>query len=78
MLLRFATNSRKLEHGLRVIRAGIPFSIPFNFGGWGEGCSKLWCLPDVGVLRARGRWWMQKVSGKGLGFRVPYPAAELP
>ena len=30
-------NSRVLEHGLRMIRAGIPFSIPY--GVWGQGCS---------------------------------------
>ena len=30
-------NSRKWEHGLRMVRAGIPFSK--SFGVWGEGCS---------------------------------------
>ena len=30
-------NSRQLEHGSRMIRAGIPVSIPF--GVWGQGCS---------------------------------------
>ena len=28
-------NSRQLEHGLRMIGAGIPFSIPFGVRGYG-------------------------------------------
>ena len=39
---RRTINSKKLEHGLRMIRAGIPFSIPF--GVWGLGCSNCWSL----------------------------------
>ena len=37
--LGFAVNSRKLEHGLRMTRAGIFFSVPF--GVWGSRCSNL-------------------------------------
>ena len=40
-------NSRKLEHGLRMVRAGIPFGIPV--GVWGEGCSNF-----LGVYCIRG------------------------
>ena len=32
-VLGFTVNSRKLEHGLQMTNAGIPFSIPFRVWG---------------------------------------------
>ena len=34
--LGLIVNSRMLEHGLRLIRVGIPFSIPFGYSNFLE------------------------------------------
>ena len=51
-------NSRKLEHGLRMIRAGIPFGV--LFGVLGEGCSQLfgvYCMLDGDGRRSTMHRW---------------------
>ena len=37
-------NSRKLEHGLRTIRAGIPSACLLNFGVWDKDVPTFWNL----------------------------------
>ena len=59
--LRGTVNSRKLEHGLRMIGAGVPFSRPFE-SIW----IRMFLLLGVYSIRVQG-WW---VVARGRGGRM--------